>query len=111
MILKYLDNKDHAVVNTSRCTGCGICTDVCPHQLFIIDGAKAVIKEPERCIGCGACMKNCPFDAVAVKTGVGCAAAVFNSILKRGSKKAGSCSCEIDEDTPSCCSDSKSSCC
>jgi ferredoxin len=34
------------------------------------------------CMECGACSLNCPADAIEVKSGVGCAAAVLHSMLK-----------------------------
>ncbi len=39
---------------------------------------------------CGACSKNCPADALSVQSGVGCAAAVINSML---GKNNAACSC------------------
>jgi len=43
---------------------------------------------------CGACMQNCPAEAITVKSGVGCANAVINSLLGR---KSDSCCCVIEE--------------
>ena len=50
-------------VDEEKCTGCGICAEVCEY------GAIAVIKEkvlifPELCHGCGACEMFCPEDAI-----------------------------------------------
>jgi hypothetical protein len=58
---------------------------------------------------CGACAQNCPVEAIRVQSGVGCAAAVINSILGR---KSASCCCTIDRkdeiedkinNRPNCC--------
>jgi len=37
----------------------------------------------DACMECGACSRNCPFDAISVKSGVGCAAAVIGAMLGR----------------------------
>jgi hypothetical protein len=54
---------------------------------------------------CGACSSNCPVDAIAVESGVGCAAAVINSLLGR---KSSECSCSIE---PTDSTAKKSGCC
>ena len=56
------------------------------------------------CMECGACVLNCSFKALSVDKGVGCAEAVFNSMINGGEP---SCDCG-----PSCSGDGgKSSCC
>lgn len=95
---KYLKNVVTLKLKAEKCTGCGMCVDVCPHGVFTIDGKKAQILDRDSCMECGACEKNCPFIAIEVKTGVGCAAAVINGLLT-GTE-------------PSCgCSDSSDGCC
>ena len=67
------------------CTGCGMCSSVCPHGVFTQIDKKAKIQNPLACMECGACALNCPADAITVESGFGCAAAQFISAL-RGSK-------------------------
>jgi ferredoxin len=68
----------------------------------------------DACMECGACAKNCPVEALHVRPGVGCAAAVINSLLGR---KKSSCCCTVDMEggssNPSECSQSgnPTSCC
>lgn len=74
---KYLKNVVTLTLLAEKCVGCGICTDVCPHGVFCIDGKKAQVKDKNRCMECGACAMNCPAKAISVDSGVGCAAAVI----------------------------------
>ena len=81
---KYLETT--LKYNAERCTGCGMCSSVCPHGVFIQTDRIAQIVRPLACMECGACALNCPADAITVESGFGCAAAQFLAALK-GSKK------------------------
>lgn len=96
---KYLRNVVTLKLDIEKCKGCGMCTNVCPHGVFIIDSEKAAIADRDACMECGACEKNCPFAAIEVKSGVGCAAAVINGLLT-GSEPVCGCSGSSD----GCCS-------
>ena len=96
--MKYFKDQDTFVFNQDKCTGCGRCVEVCPHEVFIIENRKAVPVNADRCMECGACSKNCAFDAVYVKSGVGCAAAVITGLIK-GTEPM----CGCDETTGGCC--------
>jgi len=54
------------VLETEKCTGCGICVKVCPRNCFTIEEKlqKALIAGPERCVQCSACIVQCPVDAL-----------------------------------------------
>ena len=78
---KYLKNVVTLKLDADKCIGCGMCTDVCPHGVFEIDEKKARIADRDLCMECGACEKNCPSEAIKVKAGVGCAAAIINGAL------------------------------
>ncbi|NPV02406.1 MAG: 4Fe-4S binding protein [Brevinematales bacterium] len=89
----YLKNGESLVIDGNKCTGCGICIDVCPHSVLEITEGKAMIIDKNYCMECGACRLNCPADAIAVNSGVGCAYAVLNGII---SGKNASCGCDGD---------------
>ncbi len=89
----YLKNVTTLRVNVERCTGCGMCLEVCPHDVLALENRRVHIARRDACMECGACSRNCPVGAVSVDAGVGCAAAVINSMLKR---KGGACCCTID---------------
>ena len=95
--LRYLKNVTTLQLDTEKCTGCGRCTEVCPHGVFLIANGKAQIIDRDACMECGACSKNCPSEAISVKSGVGCAAGIIFGVL-RGSKST----CECAKDS-SCC--------
>ncbi|MGA2479692.1 MAG: mercury methylation ferredoxin HgcB [Spirochaetia bacterium] len=82
MKMRYLMNGDTLKLDSSLCTGCGECREVCPHGVFEIQAAKAVIVDRESCMECGACMKNCAAGALTVKAGVGCAGAIIKGMLQ-----------------------------
>jgi NAD-dependent dihydropyrimidine dehydrogenase PreA subunit len=77
--------------DASRCIDCGMCLAVCPHAVFGPSGRAVRLVRAEACMECGACQLNCPTQAIAVDSGVGCAAAMMWAAL-RGQKEA-KCSC------------------
>ncbi len=79
MTLKYLKNTVTLSLAKDKCSGCGKCTEVCPHGVLNIDNDKAQIAEKDLCMECGACVMNCPAKAIEVNAGVGCAAAIIKS--------------------------------
>jgi NAD-dependent dihydropyrimidine dehydrogenase PreA subunit len=88
---KYLKNVVTLKLNSEKCIGCGMCTQVCPHGIFKISNRKAEIIDRDFCIECGACMKNCPPGAIEVRPGVGCAYAIIRSMFRRNRKNSGCC--------------------
>ncbi|MFA6431887.1 MAG: 4Fe-4S binding protein [Candidatus Margulisiibacteriota bacterium] len=56
-----------AVVDSSICTGCGICVDICPNQaLEVVDGIAKLVNV-EKCDGNGGCADACPVQAIVIK--------------------------------------------
>jgi NAD-dependent dihydropyrimidine dehydrogenase PreA subunit len=95
--LVYLKDVVTLQLDEAKCTGCGMCLEVCPHEVLKMNGRHVLIQDRDACMECGACSRNCPAGAVTVQSGVGCAAAVINSMLGRN---ASAC----------CCTDSHESC-
>jgi ferredoxin len=91
---RYLSGVATLKLDMKACVGCGICTQVCPHQVLIIVEKKAEIMDMNGCMECGACANNCPVQAITVKPGVGCASYIIQTWIK--GKEAASCG-------PSCC--------
>jgi ferredoxin len=54
----------YAVVERSRCTGCGLCEQLCP--LDAIRVTYVAVVDAQRCNGCGLCVQNCPQGAMHV---------------------------------------------
>jgi len=52
-----------ASVDLQRCTGCGLCVEVCPMDAIHVNGDAAVVDEA-LCRGCGVCANECPNDAI-----------------------------------------------
>jgi len=98
--MKYMPGVVTLSLDNEKCTGCGICLDVCPQEVLRLVESKVEIFDKDACMECGACMQNCPFDAINVRAGVGCAAAF---ILGNMSFGGGDCCCSTEEDV-TCCS-------
>jgi len=86
----YLKDVVTLQLDVKKCTGCGMCLEVCPHNVFQMNESHAVIRNRDACMECGACSRNCPVEAISVQSGVGCAAAVINSLL---GVNGGECCC------------------
>lgn len=71
MKLRYLKNIASLSINNENCIGCGMCIEVCPHNVFRIEDKKVKIINKDSCMECGACKRNCPVSAIDVSTGTG----------------------------------------
>lgn len=89
----YLKDVVTLELDSGKCVGCGMCVVVCPHEVFWLNNGHARIENRDACMECGACAQNCPTQAISVQAGVGCAAAVINSILGRDSS---TCCCVVE---------------
>jgi ferredoxin len=81
--LTYLKDVVTLKLDETKCTGCGMCLEVCPHAVFQMNTRHVEIRDRDACMECGACSRNCPSEAVSVQAGVGCAAAVIGAMLGR----------------------------
>ncbi|MFQ5711190.1 MAG: glutamate synthase-related protein [Candidatus Geothermarchaeales archaeon] len=55
-------------VFADRCTDCGLCVEVCPHDVYAKDkNGRVKILNDMACVGCRICMEFCPTDAVHVR--------------------------------------------
>lgn len=56
------------IIDTERCTGCGMCTRVCPYHAISVnkERKKAEVIEAA-CSGCGNCAAECPFEAIQMR--------------------------------------------
>ncbi|MBJ6751519.1 mercury methylation ferredoxin HgcB [Geomonas anaerohicana] len=79
---RYLEGVATLELESALCIGCGRCVEVCPHQIFRIEGKRAVIADRDACMECGACALNCPAAALKVDAGVGCASGMIHEWLR-----------------------------
>lgn len=78
---RYLKNVVTLELKSDNCIGCGLCLEVCPHNVFQLDLGKVKIQNRDGCMECGACARNCPTEALKVKAGTGCAYAIVRGKL------------------------------
>lgn len=98
--MQYLKGIASLKIDDDRCSGCGVCIEVCPHKVITLKDRKAIVKTLDACMECGACRMNCPTGAIDVQAGVGCASAIFRGMF---TGKEPSCGCECDEGISDCC--------
>jgi NAD-dependent dihydropyrimidine dehydrogenase PreA subunit len=89
--MRYLKDVVTLELDSGRCTGCTMCTVVCPHGVFEMRNGKAAIVDRDACMECGACALNCPSNAIAVEAGVGCAAAIVQGAIRGTEPQCGCC--------------------
>jgi MinD superfamily P-loop ATPase len=53
-----------AVIVPDRCTGCGICRDMCRFDAVSEDSGQKFVIDPLDCEGCGVCVDLCPEEAI-----------------------------------------------
>jgi len=79
---------------------------VCPHGVVEMDGNRAKVVDRGACMEGGACQRNCAFDAIRVKSGTGCAAAIIASWFNNGRV-----TCGPTDDADAGCGGSGGACC
>ncbi len=57
----YLKDVVTLKLDQEKCTGCGMCLEVCPHAVFKMNTRHVEIQNRDACMECGACSRNCPF--------------------------------------------------
>jgi NAD-dependent dihydropyrimidine dehydrogenase PreA subunit len=81
MPMKYLKGVATLKIDDCRCSGCGMCLMVCPHQVIRMKRGIAYVHDLDACMECGACKTNCPEQAIGVQAGVGCAYAIVRGMI------------------------------
>ena len=52
-------------INSTRCSSCGFCLDVCPNYVFALGEDRVTkVRYPEQCCRCGHCVAICPENAL-----------------------------------------------
>jgi ferredoxin len=54
------------VIDAEKCTGCGLCVEICPSGTISMRGEKAAVTG-DRSLSCGHCAAVCPAEAITVK--------------------------------------------
>lgn len=54
-------------VDNEKCTGEGKCAEICPVEVFKVEGDKCVPFQADLCEGCESCIAECPNEAITLK--------------------------------------------
>jgi NAD-dependent dihydropyrimidine dehydrogenase PreA subunit len=52
------------IIDRQRCTGCGLCEQLCPTKAVEVRDGVAVVVRPEDCTFCDVCESYCPEGAI-----------------------------------------------
>ena len=54
------------ILDEKKCSGCGICGQVCPRNCYEMNKKRhvAIMPRANKCVQCGACIIQCPLDAL-----------------------------------------------
>lgn len=63
------------IVNEGYCKGCGLCVEICPRKIIVLDPDKitdkgyhpALLIDESQCTGCAHCALMCPDVAITVE--------------------------------------------
>ncbi|MFW9856831.1 MAG: ATP-binding protein [Candidatus Thorarchaeota archaeon] len=70
-------------LDPSKCNRCGMCIEVCPHNVFARDeDGTYQVQSVERCIECGACVLNCRGGAISFEAFPGCGC-IWNATARK----------------------------
>jgi len=53
------------VIDMNKCTVCGVCVDICPGDVLVMED-EPVVARPEECWHCGACYLDCQEEAITI---------------------------------------------
>lgn len=54
-------------VDVDKCTGDGVCVDICPVDVFELQDGIAIATNDQDCIGCESCVDACEQKAITVE--------------------------------------------
>ncbi|MBI2866593.1 MAG: 4Fe-4S binding protein [Chloroflexi bacterium] len=55
------------VIDQQKCNLCGLCEEVCPHDVLYMDkGKQHIVRYPQDCDLCDVCRWECPENAISL---------------------------------------------
>lgn len=54
----------YPTVKQETCNGCENCAEICPSEVYEMNGEKSHPVRPEDCIECWACVSQCPTESI-----------------------------------------------
>ena len=65
MMIRKRRNVMSIKVDQNKCTGCGVCAEVCPSGAIIVDEVAKI--DAGLCRDCGLCIDECPVEALSME--------------------------------------------
>ncbi len=60
--------REYPVLDETRCTGCGLCCELCPTDCLAMAGPLPWLPRPADCLSCSVCALVCPVDALEMRS-------------------------------------------
>ena len=74
------------IIDKEKCSGCNICVDICPLDVFALeDGSPKVVFE-EECWHCNSCVLDCPSEAISLRIPLP-SMMLYKDAVKEGAEK------------------------
>ena len=54
------------VVDEQKCKVCGECVQICPVEIYKLEGGKLVVGNSDECSGCQSCVSVCEAQAITI---------------------------------------------
>lgn len=54
------------IVDSTTCTGCEECVNVCPNEVFRMEGGKSDPYQTGECVFCESCLGVCPSGSITI---------------------------------------------
>lgn len=53
-------------IDETKCTVCGECVDMCPSEIYIVEGGRLVVGNSDDCSNCQSCISVCEPGAITI---------------------------------------------
>ena len=54
------------VIDDQKCKACGECVQICPVEIYQLDGDRLIVGNSDECSGCQSCVSVCEVQAIII---------------------------------------------
>lgn len=55
------------IIDQEKCIRCGLCVEICPEDILVMEEDGIKVEYPLECCWCDACEMDCPAEAIRVR--------------------------------------------